>query len=181
MRKPKTGCSKTTWRAAPMRLEPSGVLMHCRRLRPDDLNPVVAIDHAYSHQERRHFFAKRFQAAEAHPEDFVHIGIECDNALVGFALVHLHRGEFGDEQAGAMLDAIGVARDRRDEGIGRGLIENIVGLVRGHGVRSLRSQVDWKNHRLLRFFEASGFELAPRIVLERGTADLLPEDADAGE
>jgi len=175
----KTASSGTTSRAAAMTHERSGVAMHCRSLRLEDLTAVIAIDHAYSNQERRRFFEKRFEAAALHPDDFIHIGIECDNALVGFALVHLHRGEFGDEQAGAMLDAIGVARDRREQGVGRQLIDTLQERARGYGVRSLRSQVDWKNHRLLRFFESSGFALGWRIVLERGTADLLPEDVDA--
>jgi hypothetical protein len=42
----------------------------------------------------------------------------------------------------------------------------------------LQSQAGWTNHALLRFFEASGFGLAPRLVLERSALTPLPEPVD---
>jgi hypothetical protein len=55
-----------------------------------------------------------------------------------------------------------------------GLIE----VMRGKGVQSLQSQADWTNHGLLRFFDSSGFGLAPRLVLERSVLTPLAEAPD---
>jgi hypothetical protein len=43
------------------------------------------------------------------------------------------------------------------------------------GVHSLHSQADWTNHRLLHFFDGSGFSLAPRLTLERSAVEPLNE------
>jgi len=45
-------------------------------------------------------------------------------------------------------------------------------------VQSLQSQADWTNHGLLRFFDSSGFRLAPRVVLERSVLIPLAESVD---
>jgi hypothetical protein len=37
----------------------------------------------------------------------------------------------------------------------------------------MRTEVEWTNHSLLRFLDDNGFVRAPRIVLERGTAEPL--------
>jgi hypothetical protein len=45
-------------------------------------------------------------------------------------------------------------------------------------VQSLQSQADWTNHPLLRFFDSSGFRLAPRLVLERSVLTPFAEPVD---
>jgi hypothetical protein len=42
-------------------------------------------------------------------------------------------------------------------------------------VRSLQSQVDWRDQELMRFFAAAGFSLAPRVALERPAGAPLEE------
>ncbi len=149
-----------------------------RALRAGDLERVIAIDSAHTGHVRRRFFEKRFAAAAAHPEDFVLLGTDEGSSLVGYALARLLHGEFGREEASATLDALGVAPDSRDQGIGQVLMGGLVAALRERGVRLLQSQADWKNHALLRFFAASGFELAPRLVLERAAADPLREPVE---
>jgi hypothetical protein len=39
-------------------------------------------------------------------------------------------------------------------------------------------EADWTNHGLLRFFDSSGFGLAPRLVLERSVLTPLAEASD---
>ena len=89
------------------------------------------------------------------------------------------RGEFGREQAIATLDAIGVMAASREQGVGHELVDGLTKALRQEGVRSLQSQVSWTNHALLRFFDACGFNLAPRLVLERSALTPLPEPVDA--
>ncbi len=146
-----------------------------RSLTIDDLKAVIAIDGAHAGQVRRHFYAKRMAAAADHPEDFVHLGVSRDGALCGFAIARMLRGEFGRRQAVAVLDAIGVAPQSQEHGVGRSLIQELARTLRSMGVGVLHSQVDWKDQHLLRFLHASGFEIAPRLALERSVREPLGE------
>ncbi len=146
-----------------------------RPLRNDDLERVIAIDSGSVGKPRRHFFEKRLTHAKRRPEDFVHIGALREGTLVGFAFARILRGEFGRDQATVVLDAISVAHDSRERGIGHALMSGLTAIVCQKGVRSLQSQAGWTNHALLRFFDASGFGLAPRLVLERSVLTPLAE------
>ena len=149
-----------------------------RTLDLGDLERVIAIDSAHTGRSRRRFFEKRFAAAAARPQDFVPIGIDRNGALRGFAIARIQRGEFGREQAVAVLDAVGVEPHSRERGVGRALINELIEALDRLGVHSLQSQTAWNNHDLVRFFAASGFALAPRLVLERSVAEPLHEAAE---
>jgi len=150
-----------------------------RPLTADDREQVTAIDRAHSGLSRRSFFDKRFSAAKAHPEDFVALGVVQDGALRGFATARILRGEFGGDRPVAVLDGLGVAVDHQEHGLGQALMAELSGELRAAGVRALQSQVAWTNHELLRFFAAAGFELAPRLALER--AVVVPFEEELAE
>jgi ribosomal protein S18 acetylase RimI-like enzyme len=146
-----------------------------RPLRADDVERVIAVDRAYSGQSRRRFFEKRFAAAKAQPEDFIHVGVVQDGALRGYAIARVLRGEFGHKQAVAVLDAIGVDAESRERGVGQALMAELDAIMVRRNVRALQSQAEWTNLDLLRFFAAAGFQLAPRLTLQRPVAALLDE------
>jgi L-amino acid N-acyltransferase YncA len=146
-----------------------------RPLGPTDLERVIAIDSGYMGEPRRRFFEKRLAHAQQHPKDFVHVGVARKGALVGFAFARILRGEFGRAKVIATLDAVGVEQDSRERGVGRALMDGLTKAMREKGVQSLQSQADWTNHAVLRFFDASGFRLAPRLVLERSVVTPLAE------
>ena len=152
-----------------------------RGVRPlgiEDVERVIAIDRSHSGQARRRFFEKRFAAAKAQPEDYIHVGAMRAGALRGFAIARILRGEFGKEHAVAVLDAIGVEAESQERGIGQMLMEAVRQIIQQRGVSLLQSQADWTNHALLRFFDAAGFELAPRLALERSTIEPLAEASE---
>jgi L-amino acid N-acyltransferase YncA len=148
-----------------------------RALTAADLERVIAIDRIHSGRSRRHFFEKRFANAQARPNDFVQVGIVTGDGLQGFVVARILRGEFGQKDAVAVLDAVGVDPQSGEHGLGQTLMEGLVDLSKQRGVHSLQSHVSWTNLDLLRFFNASRFSLAPRLDLERSVADLR-EDAD---
>ena len=149
-----------------------------RPLRADDVERVIAVDRAYSGQSRRRFFEKRFAAAKAQPEDFIHVGVVQDGALRGYAIARVLRGEFGHKQAVAVLDAIGVDAESRERGVGQALMTELDAIMVRRNVHALKSQAEWTNLDLLRFFAAAGFELAPRLTLQRPVAALLDEPSE---
>lgn len=147
-------------------------------LRAADLEQVIAIDSDYVGVPRRRFFEKRLVHAAENPEDFVQVGVARNGTLVGFAFARILRGEFGREQAIARLDALGVMSNSRERGVGRALMGGLTESMRQKGVQSLQSQADWTDHSLLRFFEACGFRLAPRLMLERSVLTPLAESIE---
>jgi ribosomal protein S18 acetylase RimI-like enzyme len=149
-----------------------------RPLRASDLERVIAIDSAHVGEPRRHFFEKRLAHAKQHPEDYVQLGVSRNGSLAGFVFARILRGEFGRAQSIATLDAVGVEHDSRERGVGHSLMDALGKIMREKGVQSLQSQADWTNHAVLRFFDASGFGLAPRLVLERAVRDPLPEPVE---
>ncbi len=153
----------------------TGVNGSVRRLRPVDLERVIAIDSVHVGEPRRRFFEKRLAHAKQRPDDFVQVGVERNGSLIGFALARILRGEFGRGQVVATLDAVGVEQDSRAHGVGRALMEELTRLLREKRVQSLQSQAEWSNHTLLRFFDAAGFRMAPRLVLERSVLAPLAE------
>jgi hypothetical protein len=54
-------------------------------------------------------------------------------------------------------------------------MDGLTTIMRRKGVQSLQSQAGWTNHALLRFFDASGFGQAARLVLERSVLTPLAE------
>ena len=146
-----------------------------RPLSRTDLERVIAIDSGHVGEPRRRFFEKRLAHAKQHPEDFVHVGVVRNGALVGFAFARILHGEFGREQAIATLDAVGVEHDSQARGVGRALMDGLTKIMRQKGVRLLQSQAEWTNHALMRFFDACGFGLAPRLVLARSVLTPLAE------
>ena len=150
-----------------------------RSLVPADLDRVIAIDSQHVGEPRRRFFEKRLDHAKQRREDFVQVGVTRDGMLVGFAFARILRGEFGRDQATATLDALAVERNSQDRGVGHALMNGLIDVLRRKKVQSLQSQADWTNHALLRYFEACGFELAPRLILERSALTPLAETVEA--
>ena len=87
-------------------------------------------------------------------------------------IARILRGEFGQKDAVAVLDAVGVDPQSGEHGLGQHLMDGLVDLSKQRGVRSLQSHVSWTSVDLLRFFNASNFKLAPRLDLERPVTDL---------
>ena len=144
-------------------------------LTPDDLDAVIAIDRKLSGASRRGFYDKRLAAALTAPQNFVYVGMRDGDRLIGFAMARLLEGGFGRTGRGAALDAIGVDPEYLGHGAGRRMLAVMEEVLVHKGAREFVSQASWTNHKLLAFFDAAGFRLASRIVLDRDTAAALPE------
>jgi len=146
--------------------------------REEDLERMIAIDRAHTGRARLRFYEKRLAASKIRPQDFIHVGVRHDGELVGFAFARLLRGEFGRDETVGVLDVLGVDRGSQERGYGHVLMGNLVDAMRQRGVRLMQSQADWTEFELLKFFASTGFELAPRLVLERSVAGPLAEPID---
>jgi GNAT superfamily N-acetyltransferase len=158
--------------------EEAGSKGEVRPLKADDVERMIAIDQGHTKRARRRFFEKRLAAAAAHPDDFIHVGMSDGGKLVGFAFARVLHGEFGRAQDAAALDLVAVERASEHHGRGHALMQALTEAMKKRGMRLLHSETDWTDHELVRFFDSSGFTLAPRLVLERSVAEPLVEPSE---
>lgn len=138
-----------------------------RPLTAGDFDAVVAIDARITGRARPGFFEKRLAAAVAEPDNFIYIGCELEATLKGYTFARLQEGEYGISERVAVMDIIGVDPGSTGRGIGRAMMRDCRSLLRHKKVNELQTQVYWRNLDFLRFLSASGFQLAPRQILER--------------
>jgi ribosomal protein S18 acetylase RimI-like enzyme len=138
-----------------------------RPLRPGDAEAIVSIDRARVGRSRKEFYAKRFATLAEHPRTIAAVAAEQGGRVVGFAFARVLDGEFGGAAPVGALDAIGVLAEQEREGVATALLVGLEAALAAHGVRELRTQVDWCELGMTAFFSASGFRLSPRVVLER--------------
>jgi len=145
---------------------------HCEigPLAETDIEQLIALDRRLSGGERVDFFRKRYQAMAQRPANYLGLVARSEDEMSGFLLAHIQHGEFGDARPIAVLDAIGVDREKQGLGIGDQLVQTLKEQAREHGCGELRTQVSWAQQDLLAYFASAGFQLAPRVVLGKSCA-----------
>ncbi len=151
-----------------------------RPLHRDDLDRVSAIESRITGHSRKGFLENRFAAAAESPEGFIARVAVRDGKLSGYAIARIQEGEFGVQDAVAVLDVIGIDPDLQGKGIGKALLGEMERGMKARGIGTLRTQVDWRTPAMIRFFSWEGFLLAPAQVLERDTSPLREEIREVG-
>ena len=131
-----------------------------------DLDAVVAIDAAIEGRSRRGYFERRLAAALREPKLHAQLAARGERGLAGYILARVLEGEFGRSEPGLRLEVVGVSPDERGKGIGGHLFGGLTEWARRHGIRDLRTQAAWNDHRMLRWLDAMGFTLAPNHVVD---------------
>jgi ribosomal protein S18 acetylase RimI-like enzyme len=152
-----------------------------RALRPQDLDAVVAIDQAIEGRPRRSYVQRRLDAALREPARHVQLAAGDGQGLAGYILARMLHGEFGHPQPGLRLELVGVRRDVQHQGVGRQLFEALLAFARRHQVAELRTAASWNDHTMLRWLDATGFSLAPDLIIDCPVGDgaYRPERDDA--
>lgn len=147
-----------------MDLEHDPVLV--RNLRPRDLDAVILLDSKITGRKRAEYFKTKLAQALSDTGIQVSLAAELDGQFVGFLLARVYYGEFGATEQSAVLDTIGVNPGLRGKGVGRALLEQLRRNLVALGIRSLQTEVSWRDVELLAFFQRSGFQPAPRLCLD---------------
>lgn len=163
-----------------------------RRLAPQDLDEVVAIDAAMMGRGRRAYFERRLQAALREPALHVQFAAGSGGQLTGYVLARVLEGEFGRSRPALRIEAVGVRPAHQGSGTGTHLIDALAVAGRNRGIAELRTQAAWHNHPMLTFLDGAGFSLGRNQVIDCAVteADLgtgerapvsLPESGTTGE
>lgn len=150
-----------------------------RPLSAADFEAVVALDARISGAARRGYFEKRLQAGLRQPHQHLQLATAApDGALTGFVLSRKAGGEYGDPEGSVVLEAFGVDPAARHQGAGTRMLARLTELARQRHISALVTQAHWRQHGILRFLDAAGFELAPRRILEMPVQRLPVDDTD---
>ena len=154
--------------------------LQLRSLHREDLDRVSSIESRITGHSRKGFLQKRFAAAAESPDGFIACAAVRDEKLSGYAIARIQEGEFGAQDAVAVLDVIGIDPDAQGKGIGKALLAEMERRMKARGIETLRTQVDWGSPPMIRFFSSTEFLLAPAQVLERDTSPLREEIREVG-
>lgn len=138
-----------------------------RRLRPRDLEAVITLDAAILGRRREEFFKVKLAQSLAETGIEVSLAAEFDGAFAGYLLARVFYGEFGQTERAAVLDSFGVHPRCEGHGVGRALMGQLRTNLLGLGIRTLRTEVDWDDQRLISFFHHEGFRPAARLCLDQ--------------
>lgn len=146
-----------------------------RELRPDDLEPVIALDEKNTGRRRTEYFKLKLKQNLSDTGIVVSLAAELDGCFCGFLLARVYYGEFGRPEPVAVLDTFGVHPDFRRQGVGSALMRQLCRNLRGLRVLRLQTEVGWDNPTLLAFFKEQGFRLSQRLCL---SLDLAGSDQE---
>lgn len=147
-----------------------------RRLRPADLEAVIALDAKNTGRRRTEYFKLKLAQALSDTGIEVSLAAEKDEMFAGFLLARVYYGEFGSTEKVAVLDTLGVHPDLRGKRIGHSLIRQLRTNLLGLGIPTLQTEVSFEDQDVMTFFQHTGFRLANRVCL-----DLDLEKARAGD
>jgi GNAT superfamily N-acetyltransferase len=150
-----------------------------RPLSAADFEAVVALDARISGAARRGYFEKRLQAGLRQPRQHLQLATATPaGELTGFVLSRKAGGEYGGSEGSVVLEVFGVDPAARHKGAGTRMLARLTGLARERNISALVTQAHWKEHGILRFLDATGFELAPRRILEAPVQRVVVDDSD---
>jgi ribosomal protein S18 acetylase RimI-like enzyme len=137
-----------------------------RRLEPEDLDAVIAIDARNVGRRREEYFKVKLQQNLTETGIKISLAAERDGCFCGFLLARVYYGEFGTLEPVAVLDTVGVHPGYKRQGVGTALLRQLRINLAALGVTLLTTQVGWADQQLLRFFHREGFHPAPRYCLD---------------
>lgn len=145
-------------------MEKEGIVV--RRLKPSDLEAVIAVDAKLVGRRRDEYFKLKLAMAVNETGVEVSLAAERDDLFVGFLIARVFYGEFGIAEPAAVLEVLGVHPDFRGTGVGQALVAQLTTNLLGLGVRRISTEVGWDDQRLMSFLHHQGFQPAARICLD---------------
>ena len=136
-----------------------------RSLGEADLADVIRIDHKLTGLDRASYFAAKFREMLTGSGIRVSLVAEEEGVLTGYLMARVDFGEFGQMEATAVIDTIGVHPDFAGYGIGHALLSQLLLNLSTLQVERVQTQLTPEDFGLNRFLRACGFQQSQRLVL----------------
>ena len=137
-----------------------------RSLEAKDVEAIVALDARIVGRRRDGYLRPKLAEALKDVGIRASLVVEHDGRPAGFLLAKVWYGEFGELDPVAVLDTIGVDPLLRAHGLATEMLDQLRMNLAALGIRTLLTEVSWKNPELLTFFHREGFVPAQRLCLE---------------
>ncbi len=129
-----------------------------RSLTLADLPSVIGLDRGITGQDRSVYLKRK--VSEALRKNGVRLSMlaEIDGTPAGFIMARVDYGEFGEMEAEAVLDTIGVEAEFQRQNVATSLLTQMLNQLGSLRVERVRTVVEWNNTLLIAFLDRSGFK-----------------------
>jgi ribosomal protein S18 acetylase RimI-like enzyme len=123
-----------------------------------DLPSVIGLDRGITGQDRSVYLKHKID--EALRKNGVRLSMlaEIDGTPAGFIMARVDYGEFGETEAEAVLDTIGVDSEFQRQNVATSLLAQLLSQLSSLRVERVRTVVEWNNTSLIAFLDRSGFK-----------------------
>ena len=139
----------------------------CRSLAADDLSAVLRIDRRNSGQDRRSYYARKFDEVLDETGVRVSLVAEHDNQVVGFVMARVDYGAFGHASSTAVIDTLGVDPAYKSVKVGHALMSQLLANLSSLMVDKVKTELSWNAFDLNGFLASCNFAPAQTLVLSK--------------
>ena len=136
-----------------------------RTLQKDDLDAIVGIDEKVLGENRKNYWERKLELIN-HQSTQVSLVAEVEGKVVGFILGDISGWEFGVPETIGWIDTVGIDPASQKKGLATALAHELIQNLKGVGVKTIYTLVNWNDWDLLQFFHAMGFTRGDLINLE---------------
>lgn len=136
-----------------------------RSLANDDLPAIIGIDHDITGRDRSAYFRRKVADVQRGNGIRMSMVAEIDNTPAGFVMARVDYGEFGQADAEAVLDTIGVDKEFAGQNVGSVLVGQLLRQLSNLNVERVRTIVEWNDAELVAFFDRMGMRPSQNITL----------------
>lgn len=136
-----------------------------RTMTMKDLSRIIEIDTRILGKSRPDYWEAKLFIAE-HRSPLASLVAEIGGTVIGFIIGDASGWEYGAPENVGWIYAIGVDPEYQRKGIAKMLITEMVDNLKKVGVDTVYTFVNWRDWKLLRFFNSKGFRKGEMISLE---------------
>ena len=136
-----------------------------RIMKEEDLARIIEIDNEVLGEERPEYWEKKVEMA-GKKSPLPSLVAEIEDKVVGFVIGEASGWEYGVPENIGWVDTIGVDPKYQKKGLGGLLMKELLNYMKKVDVDTVYTLVNWRDWKLLRFFDTMGFERGDMINLE---------------
>jgi len=130
-----------------------------------DLPKIISIDRANTGVDRHDYYTQKLHESLHESGVRVSLTAELESYPVRFIMAQVDFGEFGRTGTEAVMDSIGVDPGYHDQGVGSALMSQLIANLSILRVETVRTEINWNDTGLIRYFDNVGFTPAQRLTL----------------
>jgi predicted N-acetyltransferase YhbS len=136
-----------------------------RQLKKEDQGAIVEIDERVLGENREQYWVRKLESMNSRSSQ-VSLVAEVEGRVVGFILGDVSGWEFGVPETIGWIDTLGIDPTYQKKGLATSLANEMIKRLKGVGVKTIYTLVNWQDWDLLQFFHAMGFTRGDLINLE---------------